>query len=208
MDTILLTGKTDLFPLESLKYIGEMFHVLVTGRLVKNREKNLPAGVRALPVEPSDSDFQKVFEIGSIKAVWHIGSCADGGHISDETADIEKILNCCARYGIPRLVVLTEPGDPVNYRKLISKWTIPGPGASPVDIAAVYLPLITGSGSRGRTNRIFSAMRRSAWPATMAITGQSATFQAAAIFRVPHSLCKVSTMYRCIRTSLTACAAR
>ena len=160
MDTILLTGKTDLFPLESLKYIGEMFHVLVTGRLVKNREKNLPAGVRALPVEPSDSDFQKVFEIGSIKAVWHIGSCADGGHISDETADIEKILNCCARYGIPRLVVLTEPGDPVNYRKLISKWTIPGPGASPVDIAAVYLPLITGSGSRGRTNRIFSAMRR------------------------------------------------
>ena len=33
MDTILLTGKTDLFPLESLKYIGEMFHVLVTGRL-------------------------------------------------------------------------------------------------------------------------------------------------------------------------------
>ena len=72
MDTILLTGKTDLFPLESLKYIGEMFHVLVTGRLVKNREKNLPAGVRALPVEPSDSDFQKAFEIGSIKAVWHI----------------------------------------------------------------------------------------------------------------------------------------
>lgn len=160
MDTILLTGKTDLFPLESLKYIGEMFHVLVTGRLVKNREKNLPAGVRALPVEPSDSDFQKAFEIGSIKAVWHIGSCADGGHISDETEDIEKILSCCARYGIPRLVVLTEPGDPVNYRKLISKWTIPGPGASPVDIAAVYLPLITGSGSRGRMNRIFSAMRR------------------------------------------------
>lgn len=160
MDTILLTGKTDLFPIESLKYIGEMFHVLVTGRNVKNREKSFPDGVRALSVEPSDSDFQKVFEIGRIRAVWHIGSCADGGRISDETESIEKILGCCARYGVPRLVVLTESGDPVDYRRLISKWIIPGPGASPVDIAAVYLPLLTGSGSRGRMNRIFSAMRR------------------------------------------------
>ena len=146
--------------MESLQYIGEIYHILVTGRTPLNREKNLPPNVRTLPVEPSDSDFQKVFEIGRIRAVWHVGSCADGGRITDETENIEKILDCCARYRIPRLVVLTESGDPVDYRRLISRWTIPGPGASPVDIAAVYLPLLTGGGSRGRMSRIFSAMRR------------------------------------------------
>ena len=72
MDTILLTGKTGIFTKEALQYIGETMQVFVTGSRPGTEMKKLPETVRLLPPAPADDDFRTLFELGEIRAVWHV----------------------------------------------------------------------------------------------------------------------------------------
>ena len=164
MDTILLTGNTDLFSKEVLQDIGDTAQVYMTGRKSDRNSKELPDTIRLLPVAPSESDYRKIFEFGEIRAVWYVTKYADkagSGSAADESATIDRILQMCSQYGVARMIVLTESGDPADYRKMIRKWESPSNGASPVGTAVVQLPLLSGSGlPGGRLDRIFRAMRR------------------------------------------------
>ena len=159
MDTILLTGKTGLFSEEALGYMAETYHVLVTGRKKTDDPGNLPGNVRSFAVRPSDSDFQKVFELGKIRAVWHVCTCADGGRPLDQGEQIDRILHLCARNQIPRVIVLTESTDPTRFRSLIESRCRPEAGLPPVEMAVVCLPLLIGTGSpQGRMKRMMEAV--------------------------------------------------
>ena len=162
METILITGKTGLFPMEELENLGKNWRVLVSGAKTGARASKNPDTLRFFPAGPSDSDFQKLFETGRIRAVWHVSSCTDGGRAQDERSKLETILHLCARFRVPRLIVLTEKDDPTDYRRLIREWSAAGdPPSGAVDIAVVRLPLLSASGlRRGRINRIFSAIRK------------------------------------------------
>ena len=161
MDTILLTGKTGFFSKEALQYIGETAQVFVTGSRPGTETKGLPESVRLLPAAPSDDDFRTLFELGEIRAVWHVAGYADSGRAAADENGTDRIAQLCSHYGVPRMIILTESTDPVDYRKMISKWEKPGTGVSPVEIAVVRLPFVIGSGTEGgRLDRIFSAMRR------------------------------------------------
>ena len=161
MDTILLTGKTGFFSKEALQYIGETAQVFVTGSRPGTETKGLPESVRLLPAAPSDDDFRTLFELGEIRAVWHVAGYADSGRAAADEDGTDRIAQLCSHYGVPRMIILTESTDPVDYRKMISKWEKPGTGVSPVEIAVVRLPFVIGSGTEGgRLDRIFSAMRR------------------------------------------------
>ena len=160
MDTILLTGKETLFPEKILQYIGESYKILRTGDSAGNTETDERQGIRTFHVNLSDSDFQKMFELGGIRAVWYTSSCADGGRAQDETLQLDKLLQLCSKNGVGRLIVLTESADLTPHRELIDHWQNPGSGLSPVKMAVIRLPLLTGSDpEHGRMNRIFRAMR-------------------------------------------------
>lgn len=161
MDTILLTGKTGLFSKEVLQYTGEAAQIFLTGCKSGKEMKGLSDRVRQFPVSPEDSDFRKVFELGEIRAVWHVAKSADGGPSSDERKEIEQIAHLCSHYGVSRMIILTEDADSEECRKMIGRWSSPGEGASPVQIAFVRLPFLTGNEeSGGRLARIFGALRR------------------------------------------------
>lgn len=161
MDTILITGRTGLFSKEVLQYAGENTQVFVTGRKAAGAMKDLPETVHLFPADQSDNDFRKVFELGEIRAVWHVTQFADGGLAANGGGKTDGIAQMCSYYGVPRLIVLTESTDPSYYREMISKWASPGNGASPVEIMVVRLPFLTGSGlADGRFPRIFDALRR------------------------------------------------
>ena len=161
MDTILLTGKTSLFSKEVLRYVGDNSQVFVTGQKSGGLMKGLPETVRLFPANPSDNDFRKVFELGEIRAVWHVTKYADTGRSSGEKEQTGQIAQLCSYYGVPRMFVLTEDSDPADYREMISRWSSPGGGASAVEIVVVRLPFLTGTGiERGRLSRIFGALRR------------------------------------------------
>jgi UDP-glucose 4-epimerase len=161
MDTILLTGKTGLFSKDVLEYIGYETQVFLTGQKTGGRLQGLPDTIRMFPVTPSDNDFRKVFELGEIRAVWHVSGCADGGRVTDESANIERIAKLCSYYSIPRLIVITESADKSDFPGLIRKWSSPSDGSSQVRVAVVQTPFLTGSGlAGGRLDRIFTAMRR------------------------------------------------
>ncbi|MDO5131408.1 MAG: hypothetical protein Q4D81_00305 [Eubacteriales bacterium] len=160
MDAILITGKTGLFSNEALAYIGKSYNVLLAGKKRAQVQEKLPANVRRFAADLTDTDFQKAFEARQILAVWHVSRCADGGRPADENARLQRLLQLCSRNGVPRLIILTESVDPTDYRQLIEDWTFPEKGFSPVGVAVVHLPLLSGSGiAAGRINRIFSAMR-------------------------------------------------
>ena len=161
MDTILLTGKTGLFSKEVLQYAGDNMQVFVTGQKSGGLMKGLPETVRLFPANPSDNDFRKVFELGEIRAVWHVTKYADTGRASGDGEKTDQIAQLCSYYGVPRMFVLTENSDPADYREMISRWSSPGDGASAVEIVVVRLPFLTGTGlAEGRLSRIFGALRR------------------------------------------------
>ncbi len=161
METILLTGQTDLFSKEVLQYIGETAQVFVTGRKAGDAMKGLPETVRMFPAEQSDNDFRRVFELGEIRAVWHVTKFADGGRASNEDVKTDRIAALCSRYGVCRMIVLTESAEPGDYREMIRKWASPANGASPVEIMVIRLPFLTGSAlASGRLGRIFSALQK------------------------------------------------
>ena len=159
MDKILITGKTGFFSEEALREISGTCSVLLSGSGAGQAGGDLPDSVRFFTAGPLDNDFARIFELGQIRAVWHVCSCADGGRAADERAQLETILRLCAENGVKRLVVLTESTDPTPYRELIREWSDPEEGDS-VSIAVVHLPLVTGTGTgRGRLDRIFRAMK-------------------------------------------------
>lgn len=161
MDTILLTGQTGLFSKEILQYIGETAQVFVTGQKSAGAMKVLPDTVRLFPADQSDNDFLKVFELGEIRAVWHVTKFADGGYASNENEKTDRIAQLCSHHGVSRMIVLTESSDPADYRDMIRKWASPAEGSSPVEIMVVRLPFLTGSGlAAGRLSRVFGALRR------------------------------------------------
>ena len=161
MDTILLTGKTGLFSKEVLRYAGDNAQIFVTGQKSGSLMKGLPETVRLFPADPSDNDFRKVFELGEVRAVWHVTKYADTGRASNEDGKTGRIAQLCSHYGVPRMFVLTESSDPADYREMIRKWSSPGGGASAVEIVVVRLPFLTGTGlAGGRLSRIFGALRR------------------------------------------------
>ena len=161
MDTILLTGKAGLFSKEVLQYTGEAEQIFLTGCKSGKEIEGLPDRVRQFPVSPEDSDFRKVFELGDIRAVWHVAKSADGGNSSGERKEIEQILHLCSHYGVSRMIILTENTDLEECRKMIAGWSSPGEGASPVQLAFVRLPFLTGNEERGgRLPRLFRALRR------------------------------------------------
>ena len=161
MDTILLTGQTGLFSKEILQYIGETAQVFVTGQKSAGAMKVLPDTVRLFPADQSDNDFLKVFELGEIRAVWHVTKFADGGYASNENEKTDRIAQLCSHHGVSRMIVLTESSDPADYREMIRKWASPAEGSSPVEIMVVRLPFLTGSGlAAGRLSRVFGALRR------------------------------------------------
>lgn len=160
MDKILLTGKTGLFPEEALRYIAETYSVLITGRNAAV-DKSSPDRIRAFPARPMDSEFARVFELGQIRAVWHVCGCVDGGRASDERNQLEAVLRLCRESGVERLIVLTESTDPTDYRALLGEWSMPEGKAGGVGIAVARLPLLADSGiGRGRLDRIFDAMQQ------------------------------------------------
>ena len=160
MDTILLTGRTGLFSKEVLQYAGDNAQIFVTGQKAAGTMKGLPETVCLFPADQSDNDFRKVFELGEIRAVWHVTQYADGGRGSDG-GRADGIAQLCSHYGVPRMIVLTESTDPTDYREMISRWASPAGGASAVEILVVRLPFLTGSGlTDGRLSRIFGALQR------------------------------------------------
>lgn len=161
MDTILITGKTGLFSKEVLQYTGEAAQIFLTGCKSGKEMKGLSDRVRQFPVSPEDSDFRKVFELGDIRAVWHIARSADGRPSSEERKEIEQILHLCSHYGVSRMIILTENKDRDGCRKMIDRWSSPAEGTCPVQIAFVRLPFLTGNEEKGgRLNRLFGALRR------------------------------------------------
>ena len=135
--------------------------VFVTGQKSGGLMKGLPETVRLFPANPSDNDFRKVFELGEIRAVWHVTKYADTGRASGDGEKTDQIAQLCSYYGVPRMFVLTENSDPADYREMISRWSSPGDGASAVEIVVVRLPFLTGTGlAEGRLSRIFGALRR------------------------------------------------
>lgn len=160
MDTILLTGQTGLFSKEILQYIAETAQVFVTGQKPGAAMKGLPDRVRLFPADQTDNDFLKVFELGEIRAVWHVTKFADGGYASNENEKTDRIASLCSHNGVSRMIVLTESADSADYREMIRKWAAPSDGSCPVEIMVVRLPFLTGSGlAAGRLNRMFSALR-------------------------------------------------
>ncbi len=161
MNTILLTGNTRLFPTEALSYFNTAHSVFIADKGRGEDKTKLPENVSIFSVSPSDSDFSKIFEAGRISAVWYVSRCADGGKAVEETAMIEMILQNCNRYGVKRLIVITDTSDPADYRFLIGKWQHPEEGASGVDVAVVCLPLMSGTDvNRSRLGRIFRVMQK------------------------------------------------
>lgn len=161
MDKILLTGKTGLFTEEALRYIAETYTVLMTGKNAAAADKNNADRIRVFPAGPGDSEFARVFELGQIRAVWHVCGCVDGGRASDERNQLETVLRLSAESGVERLIVLTESTDPTDYRALLGEWSSPQGRDGGVEIAVARLPLLADSGTgRGRLDRIFAAMQQ------------------------------------------------
>ena len=160
MDKILICGKTSLFSREALQYISESHDVFLAGKKAGRGLEDVPDNVHAFSLSPSDSDFQKVFEAGRIRAVWYVSGCADGGRPVQENAHFERILRLCARHRVPRCIVLTESADPTDYRQLIGQPSSPTGDWTAVETAVCRLPLLTGTGTpRGRLVRIFRALQ-------------------------------------------------
>lgn len=160
MDKILICGKTSLFSREALQYISEAHDVFLAGKRADRGDGDLPANVRVFPLSPADSDFQKVFEAGRIRAVWYVSGCADGGRPVQEDMHLAQVLRLCARYRVPRCIVLTESTDPTDYRQLHGESSSAQGDWSSVETAVCRLPLLTGTGTpRGRLMRIFSALQ-------------------------------------------------
>lgn len=158
MDTILLTGKTRLFSTETLKHLYKTHRVLVTGR---EQDSGGTAGgnIHYFPSVSSEEDFQRIFDTGRIRAVWHVTGCADGGNPSDERAQIENTLELCSRNGVDRMFVLTEGNDPTDYGTLIRSWSAPVAGKAPVSVVVVNLPLLIGTETAdSRTGSLFSVL--------------------------------------------------
>ena len=160
MDKILICGKTGLFSREALQYIAETHGVFVAGKKAENGLEKMPANVRIISLSPSDSDFQKVFEAGGLRAVWYVSRCADGGRPVQEEGQLAEILRLCDRYGVPRCIVLTENADPTDYRQIIRARTLQRENVDGAEIAVARLPLLAGTGSiKGRLLRIFHALQ-------------------------------------------------
>ena len=51
----------------------------MTGQKSGGLMKGLPETVCLFPANPSDNDFRKVFELGEIRAAWHVTKYADTG---------------------------------------------------------------------------------------------------------------------------------
>ena len=161
MNTILLTGNTRVFPADALSYFNTAQSVFVADRNREGDKAKAPDNIRFFSVNSSDSDFAKIFEAGRISSVWYISRCTDGGKTVDETDRIEAVLQCCARYGVRRMIVVTELTDPVDYRHLIGKWSRPENGMQSVGLAVVCVPLMTGTDTkRSRLGHIFRVMKK------------------------------------------------
>lgn len=160
MDKILICGKTSLFSREALQYIAKTHDVILTGKKAAGADGPLPENVHTFRLGTSDSDFQKVFEAGELRAVWYVSGWADGGRGVRENASLDKVLRLCRRSGVERCIVLTEAADPADYRQLIEQWSGAQGEKGGVRIAVVQLPLLIQTGSpRGRLTRIFQALQ-------------------------------------------------
>lgn len=161
MDTILLTGKTRLFSKEALENLSRTYQVFATDKTRGEDRSELAENIRVFSATPLEGDFRKIFEVSRIRTVWHVSSCADGGKASDETAGLEVILRLCSEFGVPRLIILTESRDSTDYRQLIRRWSADGGNGKGVDIAVVFLPLLSGTDTPGsRISTIFAEMRK------------------------------------------------
>lgn len=158
MNTILLTGKTRLFPTEALAYFNTTHNFFIADK--SRKDKNVPENIQVFSVNPSDGDFTKIFDAGQVSALWYISRSADGGKPVDESDRIESLAQCCSRYGVKRMIVITESSDPTDYRQLVDKYSKPVSGKIKVAFSAVYLPLLCGTMSQqSRLGRIFTEIR-------------------------------------------------